>query len=221
MLHDISRRTRESIAAQQQEFLAQARENLKTLPDDIKLTADYHIAIKYYSRHLLSLLETSFTYPGGAHPNTTFISYNARIDHGTVEPFDIAGLFKPGTPCFSGLSAYILSELRHRGAEWVTNGQIKSLKPEDLSTFLPAPHHPHRLRPLRRGAVCAGGIFRAYTLPPGLRSYQPEWAAGAVHDGSAVIAVEISGCTGWFRIGFVYFNSDMYSHRGLSSHLYS
>ncbi len=134
-LKEISRHAKESIDTQQQKFLQSAQENVRVLPANNQLFADYRYAIKYYTRNLVSLLEELNEFPGGAHPSTNYLSYNVQIVNGIVEPFELANLFKPDTPCFDALSEYLVRELRHRGAEWVANGQVKSFKPADLTVF--------------------------------------------------------------------------------------
>lgn len=154
----ISSHMRNSIATAQQKFLQEARANQRVLPRGMTLSAEYHFAIKYYAHNLVSLLETHIEYPGGAHPNTTYISYNVQMVNGKPTPFTLSDLFQPGSPCVSALSDYILTNLRHRGADWVTNGQLTSFKASDLSTFYLRPtsitfvFDPYAVGPYVQGA---------------------------------------------------------------------
>lgn len=67
-LNKIGNHTRESIAAQQKQYLQLATENIKVLPADIKLSAEYHFAIKYYSRHLLACWKRRSNIPAARTP---------------------------------------------------------------------------------------------------------------------------------------------------------
>jgi len=131
---------RTNVDAAMQRFLKASRANLKGIPTSIKLEADYHYAIKYYSRDLLSLVETQFAYPGGAHPSTIYVPFNMQLVDGKATPIALASLFKPGMPYISALSDYLIDALRKQNAQWVVEGQVKSFKAEDLSAFYLRPH---------------------------------------------------------------------------------
>ena len=185
-LKEISDHARESIAAQQQQFLQLASDNAKVLPQDIALSADYHVAIKYYSRHLLACWKRRSPSRAARIPTPPTSPIMRASTTARRNPSISPACSNPAPPV-SASSRRIFSRVapprRGMGHQW-SDYQPETGRPVHL---FPASHHAHhRLCPLRRRPLCPGRILRARPLSPGLRPHQSKWSAGAVYDGSAV-----------------------------------
>ncbi len=87
-----------------------------------------------WSSDTLSLLETSFYYTGGAHPNTGYRSLTFHRTGKEVVRLGLKDLFLPRAAYLPVLLREIDRKLRARHAAWIEDGSVK-LKERDFSVF--------------------------------------------------------------------------------------
>ena len=100
---------------------------------------NFSYSIEYYSPELISLSGEVFSYTGGAHGNTFYVSSNYWIKDGKALLLSLSDLFTPKSNYVKVLSDYCIRDLRKQQAGWVLNGELKELKADDLSAFVISP----------------------------------------------------------------------------------
>lgn len=117
-----------------------------------------YVTLEGLAGSYLSLLNTIYSYTGGAHPNTFFESYLFELRPSGVTALDVDDLFRPDSNWLSRLSPLILSDLERQDAAWVTQGQVAELTRDDLATFTLGPtgltfhFAPYAMGPYVQGA---------------------------------------------------------------------
>lgn len=138
-LDKASSRIREDLSRRYAEFDKQMREMLNDLPEGIEArtytfdATDY--TVEFHFGELVSVVYQIFVDGGGAHPNRFFVAYNLTPG-GSVS---LADLFKPGAPYAEELSKRLIDDLRRQEAQWVVDGQLTGLKPEEFPPFAVTP----------------------------------------------------------------------------------
>jgi len=118
----------------------------------------YNYSIEYYSENLISFTGLVYSYTGGAHGNTYFVSSNYRIKDGESKLLKLSELFKKDSDYVKALSEYCIKDLGKQGASWVVNGEIKSLKEDEIGPFALSPRGiqfafaPYAVGPYSQGA---------------------------------------------------------------------
>lgn len=96
---------------------------------------NYDYSIDYYSEELISLKGLVYSYTGGAHGNTYYVSSNYLITGGESRLLKLSDLFKKDSGYVKILSDLIIKDLKKQKAGWVVNGEIKSLKEDEIGPF--------------------------------------------------------------------------------------
>ncbi len=100
---------------------------------------EFIYSIEYYSESLVSLAGSIFTYSGGAHPNTVYISSNYQIKDGKSQKIELKDLFSDQADYIKIVSDYCMDDLRIQGASSVTGGVITELTAKQLRNFVISP----------------------------------------------------------------------------------
>ncbi len=100
---------------------------------------NYDYSIEYYSDSLVIFTGLVYSYTGGAHGNTYFVSSNYAINDKDSKLLKLSDLFKKDSGYVKLLSEYIIKDLKKQKAGWVINGEIKSLKEEEIGPFALTP----------------------------------------------------------------------------------
>jgi len=100
---------------------------------------NYNYSIEYYSENLVSFTGEIYSYTGGAHGNTYFVSSNYRIKDEDSNLLKLSDLFKKDSGYVKVLSDLIIADLMKQEAGWVVNGDIKSLKEDEIGPFALSP----------------------------------------------------------------------------------
>jgi hypothetical protein len=100
---------------------------------------NYNYSIEYYSENLVSFTGEIYSYTGGAHGNTYFASSNYRIKDEDSNLLKLSDLFKKDSGYVKVLSDLIIADLMKQEAGWVVNGDIKSLKEDEIGPFALSP----------------------------------------------------------------------------------
>lgn len=120
----------------------------------------YNYSIEYYSVELISFVGQVYSYTGGAHGNTYFVSSNYWIKDGDTILLKLRDLFKKDSKYEKILSDYIINELRKKGAGWVVNGEIKTLKTDEMGPFAISPRGiQFAFAPYAVGSYAEGAYF--------------------------------------------------------------
>jgi hypothetical protein len=121
---------------EQQGFLSEGQqaEINQELFNGWSLNSDYQI--HFSSETVLSLLNTRFSYTGGAHPNTNYAVMNYQIVDDAVVPLSLNDLFSPDT--LPDLVKHLIEELKRQDAAWIVDETV-ALNPELLSLFTFSP----------------------------------------------------------------------------------
>ena len=98
-----------------------------------------YVTIEGVAGSYLSLLNSIYTYTGGAHPNTFFNSYLYELRPSGVTEVTLDQLFRSDSNWLSRLTPLILSDLERQEASWVTQGQVTELTTVDLAAFTLGP----------------------------------------------------------------------------------
>jgi Deacetylase PdaC/Protein of unknown function (DUF3298) len=133
---EISARLEKEAAAERKKFVKEADEYFKTQKSAGGWQEDYSYSIEYYSPGLISLSGEVFSYTGGAHGNTYYISSNYWIKDGKALLLNLSDLFMPKSDFIKALSDYCINDLRKQNAGWVVDGELKELNAEDLKMFV-------------------------------------------------------------------------------------
>ncbi len=136
---DISGKLEKEMVSEQSKFLKEAREFFLNQTSAAGWQQSINYTIEYYSDDLLSMSGESFSYTGGAHGNTFFISSNYWIKDGKAVQLKLPDLFLPNSGYMKLLSDFCMNDLRKKGAGWVVNGDLKEFKEEDLGVFAISP----------------------------------------------------------------------------------
>ncbi|HET7289304.1 MAG TPA: DUF3298 domain-containing protein [Thermodesulfobacteriota bacterium] len=136
---EISERLGKEAASEKKKFADQAEEFFGSQESAGEWQEDYSYSIQYYSPELISLSGEVFSYTGGAHGNTFYVSSNYWIKEDKALLLSLADLFAPKSNYIKALSDFCIRDLRKQQAGWVLNGELKELKAEDLSAFAVSP----------------------------------------------------------------------------------
>lgn len=133
--------------------------------------SDY--SIEYFSPRVISVAYEVFTDTGGAHPNHFSRVFNLSIGaDGSISRLELSNLFKAGAEYGPELSKRIIADLRRQEAQWVLDGEVKELSPEELSGFVLTPRglrflfDPYAVGPYVQGSFI---VDIPYKDLPGLR----------------------------------------------------
>ncbi len=99
----------------------------------------YDYSIEYYSQELISFTGLVYSYTGGAHGNTYFVSSNYAVSNEESRLLKLADLFKKDSGYVKVLSDLIIKDLKRQKAGWVVAGEIKSLKEDEIGPFALSP----------------------------------------------------------------------------------
>jgi Deacetylase PdaC/Protein of unknown function (DUF3298) len=136
---EITERLQKEAASEKKKFTDEADEFFKTQESAGGWQEDYSYSIEYYSPDLISLSGEVYSYTGGAHGNTSYISSNYWIKDGNALLLNLSDLFVPKSDFIKALSDYCINDLRKQNAGWVVNGELKRLKAGDLKMFIVSP----------------------------------------------------------------------------------
>ncbi len=139
VLQKVSVKLRDRMKPQIEEYQKDAKEGF--MEDVITSTwlFTYDYSIEYYSEELISFTGLVYSYTGGAHGNTYFVSSNYSIKDGDSKLLKLSDLFKEKTDYVSVISDLIIEDLKKQKAGWVVNGEIKSLKEDEIGPFVLSP----------------------------------------------------------------------------------
>lgn len=135
----ISSELEQEMVSKQNKFLKEAREFFLTQTSVAGWQQTINYTIDYYSAELVSLSGEVFSYTGGAHGNTFFVSSTYWIKDGKAVRLKLADFFLPNAAYMKVLSDYCINDLREKGAQWVVSGELKEFKEEDLRVFAVSP----------------------------------------------------------------------------------
>ncbi|HVY56094.1 MAG TPA: DUF3298 and DUF4163 domain-containing protein [Thermodesulfobacteriota bacterium] len=136
---EISEKLEREAAAEKKKFIEQADEFFKSQESAGEWQENYNYSIEYYSPELISLSGEVFSYTGGAHGNTFYVSSNYWIKQDKALPLSLHDLFTPKSDYLNVLSDLCIRDLRKQQAGWVLSGELKELKAEDLGAFAISP----------------------------------------------------------------------------------
>ena len=98
-----------------------------------------YVTLEGLAGSYLSMLNTIYSYTGGAHPNTFFESYLYEVRPSGVTALSVDDLFRADSNWLGRLTPLILADLESQDAAWVTQGQVVELTRQDLATFTLGP----------------------------------------------------------------------------------
>ncbi len=101
--------------------------------------ADAQMRIWYCSENLISIMQNTFLYTGGAHGMYFTWPLNLAIDADGPREFSLCDMFIAGTGWLEKLSDYVIKSLRSQGASGVLSGEITALDEEMLARFAVGP----------------------------------------------------------------------------------
>ena len=136
---EITDRLEKEAASERKKFVKEAEDFFSAQDSAGGWQEDYSYSIEYYSPELVSLSGEVFSYTGGAHGNTSYMSSNYWIKDGKALLLNLPDLFKPNSDFIKALSGHCIGDLRRQKAGWVLNGELKELKSGDLSVFAVSP----------------------------------------------------------------------------------
>lgn len=138
-LKKINAELRRNSKAGQDKFLRESKEFFSTDDSAGSWREDRSYSVAYYSDDLISLVGEVYSYTGGAHGNTYYISSNYSVKDGNASLLKLSDLFKPGSNYLKALSSYCINDLLVKKAGWIVNGEITSFKEQDLGVFAISP----------------------------------------------------------------------------------
>ncbi len=124
---------------EQDKFLRESKEFFSTNDSAGSWQENRSYSVAYFSQELISLTGEVYSYTGGAHGNTYYLSSNYSIKDGKASLLKLSDLFKPGSNYIKALSTYCINDLLVKKAGWIANGEIKSFSEEDLGVFAISP----------------------------------------------------------------------------------
>ncbi len=139
VIQKISNKLYDRMKPQIEEYQKDAKEGF--MEDLITSTwiFNYDYSIEYYSDELFSFTGLVYSYTGGAHGNTYFVSSNYSINEKDSKLLELSDLFKKDSNYVKVLSDFIIKDLKKQKAGWVVNGEIKSLKEDEIGPFALSP----------------------------------------------------------------------------------
>lgn len=96
-------------------------------------------SIEFYSKKLLSLTGETYTYTGGAHGNTFYISQNYSLTGENIKLINLSDLFIADSDFINILSNYLIKKLKEQNASLIINGEITEFNEKDLRAFAISP----------------------------------------------------------------------------------
>ncbi len=112
------------------------KNSLPATPPTAPWEHEIGMEVAYLTPELLSILISRYEYSGGAHPNHGVEAVNFGIVAGKAKRLTIADFFEPGFNYRKHISAKVLAILRRaEGADWVKNGDVKSLDEKMVQRF--------------------------------------------------------------------------------------
>ncbi|GJM16043.1 MAG: hypothetical protein DHS20C13_13700 [Thermodesulfobacteriota bacterium] len=139
VLQKVSVKLRDRMKPQIEEYQKDAKEGFMTDVITSTWLFTYDYSIEYYSEELISFTGQVYSYTGGAHGNTYFVSSNYSIKDGDSKLLKLSDLFKEKTDYVSVISDLIIKDLKKQKAGWVVNGEITSLKEDEIGPFALSP----------------------------------------------------------------------------------
>lgn len=157
---EITERLEKEAASERKKFTTEAEEFFSTQGSAGEWQENYSYSIEYYSPELISLSGEVFSYTGGAHGNTFYMSSNYWIKGGKALRLGLPDLFTPKSNYIKVLSDYCIRDLRKQQAGWVLNGELKDLKADDLGAFVISPRGiTFAFAPYAAGPYVEGSYF--------------------------------------------------------------
>jgi hypothetical protein len=139
VIQNVSIKLRERMKPALEEFQKDAKEGFMTDVITSTWLFTYDYSIEYYSEKLVSFTGLVYSYTGGAHGNTYFVSSNYTINDGDSKLLKLSDLFKKETNYVTVISELIIKDLHKQKAVWVVNGEITSLKEDEIGPFALSP----------------------------------------------------------------------------------
>lgn len=139
VIQKLSSKLHDSMKPKIDEFKNMAKE---AFMDDLitnKYLYHYNYSIEYYSEELISFVGQVYSYAGGAHGNTYYVSSNYLVNKEDSKLLKLADLFKKDSDYVKVLSDLIIADLMNQKAGWVVSGEIKSLKEDEIGPFALSP----------------------------------------------------------------------------------
>lgn len=156
----ITERLEKEAASEKKKFTDEAEEFFSAQESAGEWQENYSYSVEYYSPELISLSGEVFSYTGGAHGNTFYMSSNYWIKDGKALRLGLSDLFMPKSDYIKVLSDYCIRDLRKQQAGWVLNGELKELKADDLSAFVISPRGiTFAFAPYAAGPYVEGSYF--------------------------------------------------------------
>lgn len=100
---------------------------------------DARMRIMYHSGSLVSILQDTYTYVGGAHGMSSTWPLNLAIGASGPREYGLAGVFLAGTGWEKKVSDYVIKSLRTQGASNVLSGETRAAGEEMLVRFAVSP----------------------------------------------------------------------------------
>lgn len=145
---------------EQKKFLKEAKEFFSTEDSAGGWQESRSLSIAYYSNSLISLVGEVYSYTGGAHGNTYYISSNYSIKEGKADLLKLSQLFNSGSDYLKVLSKYCINDLLLKKAGWIENGEITSFKEDELGVFAITPEGlKFAFAPYAVGPYAQGSFF--------------------------------------------------------------
>ena len=139
VIQSVSIKLRDRMKPQIEEFQKDAKEGFMTDVITSTWLFTYDYSIEYYSEELISFTGLVYSYTGGAHGNTYFVSSNYLVSDSDSRLLKLSDLFKIDSNYIKTLSDYCIKDLGKQGAGWVVDGEIKSLKEDEIGPFVLSP----------------------------------------------------------------------------------
>ncbi len=157
---EITERLEKEAASEKKKFTDEAETFFSVQESAGEWQENYNYSIEYYSPDLISLSGEVFSYTGGAHGNTFYMSSNYWIKDGKALRLGLSDLFMPKSNYIKVLSDYCIRDLRKQQAGWVLNGELKELKADDLLAFVISPRGvTFAFAPYAAGPYAEGSYF--------------------------------------------------------------
>ena len=160
VIQKVSTKLRDTMKPQIEEYQKDAKQGFM---DDLITSTwlfNYDYTIEYYSENLISFTGLVYSYTGGAHGNTYYVSSNYLIFEGDSKLLELSDLFKKDSDYLKVLSDYIIKDLQKQGAGWVVNGELKSLKEDEIGPFAISPRGIRfAFAPYAVGSYAEGSYF--------------------------------------------------------------
>ncbi len=139
VIQKISAKLGERIKPEIEEFQKTAKEAFMNDLISDEYVFHYNYSIEYYSEKLVSFTGLVYSYTGGAHGNTYFVSSNYLVNETDSKLLKLSDLFKKDSDYVKVLSDLIIADLIKQKAGWIANGEIKSLKQDEIGPFALSP----------------------------------------------------------------------------------